>query len=188
MNERIYKRLSELYEKLGISHPKGSSERGELLAFSHAIADLYGEYDSCFSQIFADTASGYGLSLFSEMFGVDSRLSDAEKRSLIEEGMGRVYGISSLTAMDKAVKKLGNDFSLSCEKFDMVINGSIEDSSDMLTKLGRIIENYLPPCTAVRFCSDGVDFDHWDASPYLFKQYDNFNLSFDILDTLGKGN
>lgn len=29
MNETIYKRLSNLYEKLGISHQEGSAERGE---------------------------------------------------------------------------------------------------------------------------------------------------------------
>lgn len=188
MNEMIYKRLSNLYKKLGISHQEGSAERGELLAYSMAIDDLCGEYDSCFRQIFADTATGYGLSLFCEMFGIDSSLGDDEKRNLIAEGMSRIFGLSSLTDIGKAVEELGNDFSVSCKDFNMVISGTVDHSADVLTKLGKIIENYLPPCTVVKFCSDGLDFDNWDSSPYLFKNYDNFNLSFDILDTLRRTN
>ncbi len=188
MNEMIYKRLSNLYKKLGISHQESSAERGELLAYSMAIGDLYGTYDSCFRQIFADTATGYGLSMFCELFGIDSSLGDDEKRILIAEGMGRVFGLSSLTDMEKAVEELGDDFSVSCKDFNMVISGTIDHSADVLTRLGKIIENYLPPCTVVKFCSDGLDFDNWDSSPYLFKNYDNFNLSFDILDTLRRTN
>ena len=146
MNETIYKRLSNLYEKLGLSHQEGSAERGELLAYSNAIGDLYGEYDSCFCQIFADTATGYGLSLFCELFGIDSSLGDDEKRILIAEGMGRVFGLSSLTDMEKAVEELGDDFSVSCKDFNMIISGTIDHSADVLTRLGKIIENYLPPC------------------------------------------
>lgn len=153
-----------------------------------AIGDLYGEYDSCFRQIFADTATEYGLSLFCEMFGIDSSLGDDEKRILIAEGMGRIFGLSSLTDIGKAVEELGNDFSVSCKEFNMVISGTIDYSADVLTRLGKIIENYLPPCTVVKFCSDGLDFDSWDASPHLFKNYDNFNLSFDMLDTLRRTN
>lgn len=80
------------------------------------------------------------------------------------------------------------NFSVSCKDFNMVISGTIDHSADVLTRLGKIIENYLPPCTVVKFCSDGLDFDNWDSSPYLFKNYDNFNLSFDILDTLRRTN
>lgn len=188
MNEIVYKRLSSLYEKLGIPCPNGSAEKGELAAYSVAIGNLYNEYDSYFSQIFADTSTGYGLSLFCEIFGIDSSLSDSEKRRLIAEGMSRIYGMSSLFDIEKAVKKLGGDFSVSCKKFNMVISGSIDNSSDVLTELGRIIENFLPPCTVVRFCADGIDFDNWDLLPYLFKNYDNFNLSFDMLDTLRRTN
>ena len=188
MNEMIYNRLSNLYEKLGISHTKSSAERGELLAYSNAIGDLYGEYDSSFRQIFADTTSGYGLSLFCELFGIVSSLGDDEKRNLIAEGMGRIYGLSSFEGMERAVEKLGDDFSVSCKDFNMVISGSVDNSSDVLTRLGKIIENYLPPCTVVKFCSDGLDFDNWDSSPHLFKNYDNFNLSFDMLDTLKRRN
>lgn len=188
MNETIYKRLSNLYEKLGISHPKSSAERGELLTYSNAIGDLYDEYDSCFCQIFADTATGYGLSLFCELFGIDSSLGDDEKRIRIAEGMGRIFGLSSLTDIEKEVEELGDDFSVSCKDFNMVIIGTIDHSADVLTRLGKIIENYLPPCTVVKFCSDGLDFDNWDSSSYLFKNYDNFNLSFDILDTLRRTN
>lgn len=146
------------------------------------------KFASCFRQIFADTATEYGLSMFCEMFGIDSSLGYDEKRILIAEGMGRIFGLSSLTDIGKAVEELGNDFSVSCKEFNMVISGTIDHSADVLTRLGKIIENYLPPCTVVKFCSDGLDFDNWDSSPYLFKNYDNFNLSFDILDTLRRTN
>ena len=184
MNNRFYDRLSMLYEKLGISHSDGSSEKGELMAYCNEINALSSELESYFNQIYADIADGLGLSFFCELFKIDSHLNEHEKRQLIRKFLSSKYGDYTYGTMENEIEKLGDDFAMNAENFNVVINGSLNNNFDLLSRLGRIIENYLPPCTVAKFGGDGVDFDFWDSTPYLFEDYDNFNLSFDMLDTL----
>lgn len=182
-NKRIYERLSSLFDKLGIEHPAGSAENAELMAYCVGIDDVYKDFELYFSQLFADTASGLGLSLFCELFKIDSGLADSEKRTLIIQGLGRQYGDYIFGTMESAFEKLGG-FSVSCEHFLLTINGSVKDDPALLSKAGKIIENNLPPCTAAKFSGDGADFDYWDSTDFLFAEYDDLKLGFELLDTV----
>ncbi|MGN1202386.1 MAG: hypothetical protein ACI4RF_03765 [Eubacterium sp.] len=183
-NNEIYKRLSGLFEKLGISFENGSREKGELMAYCTGIDSVQAELDLCFNQVFADTASGLGLSLFCELLSIDSSMDIDEKRRLIKQGLSQTYGDYIFGTMQQEIEKLGNGFSMTAEDFCLTIGGSVKGNFDSLFELGKILEKYLPPCTVAEFSGDGLDFDYWDSTPYLFEDYDNFNLSFEFLDTL----
>ena len=183
-NERIYERLSSLFDKLGIEHPAGSAENAELMAYCVGIDGVYKDFELYFSQLFADTASGLGLSLFCELFKIDSGLTDSEKRTLIIQGLGRQYGDYIFGTMKSEFDKLGGGFSVSCEHFLLTVNGSVKDDPSLLSEIGKIIENNLPPCTAAKCSGDGADFDYWDSTDFLFGDYDDLKLGFELLDTV----
>lgn len=184
MNDEIYLRLSALFEKLGVSAGDGTSEKGELMAYCTAISALQNRLDLIFSQIFADTASGIGLSLFCELLGIDGSLSDSEKHRLTKEGLSQRYGDYVFGTMTDEIEGLAKGFSMTVDNFRITIRGSIKGNIGILSALGKILEKYLLPCTVVSFGGNGMDFDYWDSSPYLFEDYDNLKLSFDVLDTL----
>lgn len=184
MNNEIYTRLLALFEKLGLSAKKGTKENGELMAYCTAISIVHNELEVDFGQMLADTASGLGLSLFSELLGIDGSLSDEEKHKLIKEGLSQVYGDYVFGTMTSEVEGLADGFSMTADDFKITINGSIKGNADILARLGKILEKYLLPCTVIAFGGRGIDFDYWDSTPYLFEDYDNLNLSFNVLDTL----
>ena len=184
MNNEIYKRLSALFEKLGLTAEKGTREKGELTAYCTAISTAQSDLDVGFNQILADTASGLGLSLFCELLGIDGSLSEDEKHRLINEGLSQRYGDYVFGTMADEIEGLAKGFSMTADDFRLTINGSIGKNTDILAKLGKIFEKYLLPCTVVSFSGNGMDFDYWDSTPYLFEDYDNLNLSFDVFDTL----
>lgn len=183
-NSGIYERMSSLYEKLGISYPDGSEEQGELMAYCTAIDALQNTFDSYFSQMFADTANGLGLSLFCEMLKIDSTLSDEEKRNLMKQGLAQQYGDYSCGTIEREIENLGSPFSVTSESFCITVNGSFSEDAGLLPRLGKIFENYLPPCTVAKCSGDGMNFDYWDSATYLWEDYDNLGLSYEVLDTL----
>lgn len=184
-NNKIYERLASLYSRLGISHPPGSAENGELLAYAAVLDDLNTYFEFCFKEMFADTATGLGLSLFCEMFRIDSTQTADEKRELIKLGLGSQYGEYKSDTIFAELEKLGDDFYILTDPFYAYAGGDIRDHYEVLPKLGRIIESYLPPSVSISYDGEGMDFDYWDSTPYLFKDYDNFKLCFDVIDKLG---
>lgn len=184
MNNKSYDRMSILFEKLAISLDEGSCDKAELMAYCAGLDIVRDAMEDCFNQIFIDTASGIGLSLFCEMFKIDSQLSSEEKKALIKAGMSQKFGHYTSGDFNKAIDEISTELSLLAENFKITINATLEDDYRLLSKLGRVFENYVPPCTVVGFDSDGMDFDYWDSSPYLFEDYDNFNLNFQLYDGL----
>ncbi len=184
MNDEIYARLSALFEKLGLTAEKGTEDKGELLAYCTALSAAQDDLEINFGQMLADTASALGLSLFCELLGIDGSLSDDEKHRLIIEGFSQRYGDYAFGTMTDEIEGLAEGFSMTADDFMLSINGSIRNNIYILAQLGKILEKYLLPCTVVTFGGDGMNFDYWDSTPYLFEDYDNLNLSFDVLDTL----
>lgn len=177
-------RLSALFAKLGISAPIGSEDKGELMAYCAGIEIVQREFENNFNQLFADTASGLGLSQLCELLKIDSTLSDSEKKVRIVKELSVQYGSYGYGDFEKELDKQCPMLTAAPLDFYITINGSVKDDYDQLAKLGRIFENYLPPCTVIGFSGNGLDFDYWDSAPYLFKDYDNFNLNFEFIDEL----
>jgi hypothetical protein len=180
----IYDRLSSLFDKLGIEHPENSCENGELMAYATAISQVQSEIEGYFTQLNANTTYGLGLSLYCELFNIDSTLSDDKKKELILQGLGMQYGDYQKGTFAQEVESLGSDFSAVVNDFNLIINGSVKGNHQLLSQLGKILVEYLPPCTTAQLSGDGLDFDFWDDTSFLFKDYDNLKLPFEVLDTL----
>lgn len=179
-----YDRLRLLFEKLGLSTQNGCDDSGELMAYCAGIEMVQSDFEDSFNQLFADTASGLGLSQLCELLRINSSLSDDEKREQISQGLSRKYGDYNFAEFENEISKQCPMLTLVLMNFYITINGSVKDDYDNLFKLGRIFENYLMPCTVAGFSGDGLNFDYWDSTPYLFKDYDNFNLNFEFLEEL----
>ncbi|MDE5984268.1 MAG: hypothetical protein K2H13_03335 [Eubacterium sp.] len=184
MINESYERLAVLFEQLGISAVSGSEDKGELMAYRAGIELVQNELEDGFNQLFVDTAFGIGLSQLCEMFKIDGMLSDEEKKLQIAEGFAEIYGNYVCGDFEKELDKQCPMLSAVPLDFYITINGSVKNDYDQLAKLGRILENYMPPCTVVEFGGNGFNFDYWDSTPYLFEDYDNFNLNFELLDEL----
>lgn len=181
---KIYERLSSLFEKLNIDHPSASAENAELMAYSEAIDDIKNDFEKYFLMIFPDTATDEGLSLYCELLGIDSDASPQDKTALIKQRLSRLYGDYTFNEMTDQIENLSDSLSVSCDDFTLTINGGINADANLLSALGRILENYVPPCTVVKFASDGADFDFWDSTDFMFENYDESRLTFDLADTV----
>lgn len=184
MNNKSLERLTILFEKLGIPIESKSQDKGELMAYCAGIDMIRSAFESNFSQIFADTATGLGLSLFCELLKIDSSLDADEKRTQIARGLSRKYADYTYNEFTDEIDSISIDIGALVLDFYVNMNGTIQGDYSILAKMGRAFENYVPPCTVLSFCGNGLAFDYWDESPYLFEDYDNFNLNFQLLDEL----
>lgn len=183
-NNDIYERLSGLYEKLGLTVDDGSSEKGEILACCAGISLVKDDFEQSFLQLFPNTSFQRGLSLFCELMNIDSSLTDDEKKRLIKKGLSQCYGDYIYGIFKKEIEDLSAVFFIESQDFVLTLSGTVTEDYTLLSKIGRILNNYLPPCTVARLDGIGLEFDYWDSTPYLFEDYDNLSLSFDVLDTL----
>ena len=185
-NNKIFDRLCRLFEMLGANLEKESADTAEIRAYCAGMDMILQDYKDKCAQINIDTAYDIGLSLYCGLFRIDSSLDDAVKKAKIKEGLQYVYGDYSPGEFDDALKAIDSGIAVSSNNFNLNISGSALRNSKNLKRVAQVLEDYVPPCTFVSFDGFGADFDYWDSSQYLFEDYDNMNMAFQLLDTLNK--
>lgn len=171
---------------LGANLEKESSDTAEIMAYCAGIDLILQDYKDKCTQINIDTSHGTGLSLYCGLFRIDSTLNEVAKKAKIKEGLQRVYGDYSPGEFDAALKAIDSDIAASSNNFNLYISGSALKDNKNLKYVAKVLEDYVPPCTFVSFDGFGADFDYWDATQYLFEDYDKMNMAFQLLDTLNK--
>lgn len=182
----MFDRLCRLFEMLGANLKKESADIAEIRAYCAGMDMVLQDYKDKCAQINIDTAHGLGLSLYCGLFKIDSTLDEAVKKAKIKEGLQRVYGDYSTGEFDDALKAIDSDITVLSSNFNLNISGSALRNNENLRRIIQVLEDYVPPCTFVSFDGFGADFDYWDSSQYLFEDYDNMNMAFQLLDTLNK--
>ncbi len=185
-NNEMFGRLCRLFEMLGANLEKESADTAEIRAYCAGMDMILQDYKDKCAQINIDSAYGTGLSLYCGLFRIDSTLNDTVKKEKIKEGLQRVYGNYSPGEFDAALKAIDSGISVSSSKFNLTISGSALKNGKNLKRVAQVLEDYVPPCTFVSFDGFGADFDFWDSTQYLFEDYDNMNMAFQLLDTLNK--
>lgn len=184
MNSDEFNRLRVLYNRLGISAEEGTVDCAELEAICTGINLVKREYDLYFNEIFPDSAQSQGLSLYCEMLNIDGRLGLEKKRELIKAGLSEIYGKYTAGELERVAKESIGEVRIVSLIFMMTMSVSVLNQFHLLPKISRIVQNYLAPCTELDFGGDGLSFDIWDSTPFMFEDYDKLKLSFSMLESL----
>lgn len=184
MTNDIKIRLSALIEMLGGDMSENSADRAETEAYVRGIECVLNSFDQSAKEIDINKASSVGLSLYCEMTGVDSTLEEEEKRKQVTERLSQVYGDYKLNDIYYALADISPELTVGTSRFKMIFNLCRFEKDFDLKKLSKVINEMVPPCTVVGFLGDGATFDRWDATSFLFQDYDNIDLPFDLLEQM----
>lgn len=177
-------RLSSLFEMLGADLSENSVDSAELAAYEKGIERVLNSFSQAVKEMNVYEASSIGLSLFCEMTGVDSTLEEEEKRNQVIKRLSQVYGDYKLNDIYYALADISPELTALTGRFEMTFNLNRFDTDFDLKKLSKVINEMIPPCTATGFLGDGATFDRWDATAFLFQDYDNIDLPFDLLEQM----
>lgn len=180
----IKNRLTSLFEMLGADMTENSEDSAETAAYAKGIECVVNSFDTWAKEMDVNNASSLGLSLYCEMTGVDSTLEETEKRKQVAERLAQVYGDYKLNDIYYALADISPELTVGTSRFKMTFNLCRFEKDFDLKKLSKVINEMVPPCTAVVFLGDGATFDRWDATSFLFQDYDNIDLSFDLLEQM----
>lgn len=178
----ILKRITQLAEILSIDITPCGKELAELKGYAAGIEMIFADMAALEEQVFPLTATGNALSLICNQFNIDSNLADEDKYQLINNGFKYVFGDYVKGAMTDEFKKY--DIECSGSDGNIILSTSSFKNSRVIENMGRIFRNYLLPSSEVILDGNGIDFDFWDNTPYLFDDYDRLDIPFYILDKL----
>ena len=178
----ILNRITRLAEMLSIDITPCSTELAELKGYAAGLEMIFDDMAVLEKQVFPLTASGSALSFICNQFNIDGNLADEDKYRFIDSGFKYVFGDYVNGAMADAFKK----YNVECSGSDgkIILCASSYKDSKVIENMGRIFRNYLSPASEVVPDGDGIDFDFWDSTPYLFDDYDRLDIPFYILDKL----
>lgn len=181
----IFDRLFKLFQMLGADLGDNTGDSAELSAYASGLSLILNQFEEVIREIDVNTATGLGLSLFCEMTGVDGNLDETEKRQNIQKRLSQEYGDYKLNDIYIALADISYELTIMTSRFKFNFNLNEFGTDFDLKELAGVINEFVPPCTVAGFLGDGATFNKWDATDYLFEDYDNLKLPFKILDELG---
>lgn len=181
MTNDVYKRLSALFEMLGSDLDDNSTDKAELMAYVSGIELIRSSYDDIERGINVYTASGLALSLFCELFAIDGSLSDDEKREAIVKGLSMPFGTFFSNELKDATDEFEHLLYWVNTPFYYEVSFDAKTEGDIV-KLAKMRNELIPSCSLIYVDIFCADFDFWDNSYFLFADYDNLKISFDMLD------
>lgn len=180
----IFDRLYKLFQMLGADLNDNTNDKGELCAYSSGIEFVLDYFEKLVHEIDVNTATELGLALYCELAGVEGETDVDEKRQSISKRFSQEYGDYKLYDIVNAVKAVSSNLTISKGDFSITFSsGNFGEDFD-LKRLADVVNEFIPPCVVGGFLGDGADFDKWDATDYLFEDYDNLKLPFKMLDEL----
>lgn len=184
MTSNVNERLKKLFDFLKSDFTYAGEHESELNAYIAGINLVLDSIEKIACEINLHSAENYGLSLFCEMAGISGDLSIEEKRNRISERFGQKYGSYKFYDLTYAVEDMSNQLTISKSYFDFTFSSGDFSNVFDLKIFSNIFNELIPPCTYVRFPSNGASFDKWDSTNYYFQDYDNLKLPFSVLDQL----
>lgn len=178
----ILNRIIQLAELLGVDTAPSSKEMAELKGYAAGLDLVFNDMAVLEQQVFPLTATDKALSFICNQFNIDGNLADEDKYQLISDGFQQVFGDYISGSMAGEFKK----YNIECSGSDgkIFLKASSYKSSRVLDNMGNIFRSYLSPSSEVVLDGDGIDFDFWDSTSYLFDDYDRLDIPFYVLDKL----
>lgn len=169
---------------LGADLTENTCDSAEVFAYASGLELALSRFEEVKNEIDLNTAEGLGLALYCEMTGTDGELDENEKRQAVEKRISRDYGDYKLNDIYLALADISDELTIMTSKFKFEFNLNSFGNEFDLKKLSQVINEFVPPCTVAGFLGNGATFDKWDATTYLFEDYDSLKLPFQMLDEL----
>lgn len=183
MNNEIYSRLENLMKCLHMSVEQGAYTRAEMKAYAAGIALAQEKMESVFKNLFIDSATDQGLSMFLSMIGENPSETQEASRQKIIDTVSSNKEIFSLSEFNEIVSSYGD---ITYDVYGNVVEFSfgIPFGREMLEILAKLASDIVP-CTSI-VCADGKgrSFKELEALALRWYEIDGFGLSFYALETL----
>lgn len=175
-------RILKLAKLIGISTEEKSRELAELKGYIQGLKLIADDLKQTALQLSPDTAQGTALSLFCDLTGVDYTLSDSEKREQIKKGF-LPDGIDYVNGeFEEKLEKA--HFSARLSAGTLTFSAMAEQTAEDYKRLAEIMKNYTSPNLYITFDGDGMTFEKWGKTDFMFDEFDNLNFPFSMLDTI----
>ncbi len=183
-NTTCCERLVQLFDFLGFKYHSNLFVKGEIESYCYAVNLIKDKLDEIFSEVLYENMGGTGARMMCSMLHLSFAPDENEKRENIIKRLSYDFGSYQSGMLEEYIGFVDENLSAETENFVMKISGASAKNNDILYKIGEYFKNFLPPFISADFGGDGLDFDYWDLAEYTFDEYDNFNLSFNFLETL----
>lgn len=178
MNSEIFKRLEGLMKSLMLSVEAGSYTRSEMKAYAAGLELAAQRLKSVFNDIFVDTASNYGLSMFLNLIGEKPADLPEESRELITRAVSAQKRIFKRSEYDEILASFGQ---ADCKILgsELRVDFSGELSRQMLETLSLLRNKYLPCITELNpIGNNGQPFSKWDSLGLRWFELDGLNIDW----------
>lgn len=183
-NITCYDRLIELFKLLGSDYYGDPFVKGEVDAYCYALHLIKDKLENIFSETLYENMSGIGARMLCSMLHLSFASDENKKRENIIKRLSCDFGNYEDGMLEEYITFVDENLSAQTENFVMAISGASAKNNDILYKIGEYFKSFLPPFIVADFGGDGLEFDYWDSAEYTFDEYDNFDLSFNFLETL----
>jgi hypothetical protein len=182
MNNEIYNRLVKLLQGIGISFSEKGISNGEIYAYANAIQNVKAKIKATIDEIFMLGTSVDDLSKYISLLKIEKGdKSYHQLKAIIQQRLGQAFGDFDEEIFNNAFSQVGSG------KYTITANGITFSgvNGDDLERLGLFVSQYVPAFIRCKFSQSGLTFDNWEALDKSFFAFDNMDLPFEIIDTLG---
>lgn len=185
MNNTVFERILNLFEKLGIDISQGSNGAGEARAYSAGFDLVNSTLDSVFNNIYVQTADEKGQRMFLNL--IDEKYEDDAENNrqkimnrFLHDGSFFVY-----SEFKDELKKTAPESTVDYKNGTIIISNFINPVTlENLTKAGRFIKKHVPVFSYVSMNGEGISFEKFENLKMRWFEIDEINLPFHILDEL----
>lgn len=182
MQNEVAERLTALYKTL-ISE-LGASDLAFISAVSKGVNKVREWYEFILSELFADSMEDAGLYNYSKLLGVDLSLSKEDKREAIISALKVREDDYTHGELETALKNIDDILHMYTQSYLMKISGFTISNIEYLPKITKLIDLYSMPGVITIFSHDGLTFADWDELDKTFKELDDLNCPFSMIDTI----
>lgn len=182
MPNEVNDRLVSLYEK--ITPSLSNSDLAFLSAVSKGVDTVKAWLEYILREQFADSMTDDGLYNYCKLLGVDLELDDNDKRAAVVSALKIKKGDYERGELEACLKSINQKLHAFIYRFVMKISGfNISRIAD-LPRITETVDLYLLPGVIPVFANDGLAFSQWDNLDKSFKELEDLNCPFSMLDTI----
>lgn len=175
----IYERMKKLLVDVGVSFNDGGFSTGEIKAYAAGLKLVRDKIEDAFNKVYIIENDNCDLTYFADLVNVDLTDSDKTKDNVIW-ALSFNFGKCDKNTFQRGFSQIGEG------NYQIDDNTVVFDDITIskLKFLGNFISTFVPLCVNVRFNGTGITFDKWEELNFNFNKTDEWNLPFDIIDSL----
>lgn len=183
MNNEIYDRLKNLFEKINIDCDD-VFEKAEILTYSSILNELLINVETAFKNMFITSCSAKGIDYFLELLNIEKSENVQKDKENIINAFCDNSKVLSFSKMNSSLK----DISKTSEKLLLKRNFYIRNighlDKDILSKISFYIYNFGACNYIFKLDGSGMNFENFSEFNFKWNDIDKLKLPFSIYDSL----